>query len=427
VAVPVVVEFAATDAGVWRAITCQVFGAGWNRGASEDRGVIAVPEAGEASIYLYDPQRDLDPANPGGAYTGQIDVGVPIRVSLAGQVAFIGRVQEIRHDLEPADDPSLAPRPVCRISAVDGAAKMAAVDTPTTFPQETAGARVTRLLDLAGVATGSGQRDIEAGGVVLQAGALVNSAWSDSLAAVQNELGSVDFRPDGKVVFRTRTSTWTPGAPALQLGCQVGGIPLGGIQLVTVRDTIRNQVNAARAGGTAVTETDTDPARLAKYGLRTVSRMDLRLLTDPDVDAWAKFLLARTKLPSRGYEQAVVYADAAAVAAVEAVPLFTGRVHLVVDGFGATLDTVVRLLGVSWDVDADGNATASLVLGTDTGVQPVSYQAMLDLQAQWVAYLGAASGGPAWAPWVVEGDTLRAASGAAGGMDAVSIAWQASG
>lgn len=423
--VPVVVEFAATDAGVWRAITCQVFGAGWNRGASEDRGVIAVPEAGEASIYLYDPQRDLDPANPGGAYTGQIDVGVPVRVSLAGQVAFIGRVQEIRHDLEPADDPSLAPRPVCRISAVDGAAKMAAVDTPTTFPQETAGARVTRLLDLAGVATGSGQRDIEAGGVVLQAGALVNSAWSDSLAAVQNELGSVDFRPDGRVVFRTRTSTWTPGAPVLQLGCQVGGIPLGGVQLVTVRDTIRNQVNAARAGGTAVTEQDA--ASVTKYGLRTVSRMDLRLLTDPDVDAWAKFMVARTAKPSRGYEQAVVYADAAAVAAVEAVPLFTGRVHLVVDGFGATLDTVVRLLGVSWDVDADGNATASLVLGTDTGVQPVSYQAMLDLDAQWMAYLGTSSGGPAWAPFVVTNHVLRTDLAAPGGMDAVSIAWQASG
>jgi hypothetical protein len=424
-AVPVVVEFAATDAGVWRAITCQVFGAGWNRGASEDRGVIAVPESGEASLYLYDPARDLDPANPGGAYSGQVDVGAPLRISLAGQVAFLGRIQEIRHDLEPADEPSLAPRPVCRISAIDGAAKMASVDTPTTFPQETASARVGRLLDLAGVATGSGQRDLEAGGVLLQPGALVNSAWSDMLAAVQNELGSVDMRPDGRVVFRTRTTTWTPGAPVLQLGCQAGAIPLGAIQLVTVRDTIRNQVNAARAGGTAVAEQDA--ASITKYGLRTVSRMDLRLLTDPDVDAWAKFLLARTAKPSRGYEQGVVYADAAAVAAIEAVPLFTGRVHLVVDGFGATLDTVVRLLGVSWDVDADGNATANLVLGTDTGVQPVSYQAMLDLNAQWQAYLGGSGGGPGWAPWVVETDTLKTAAGAPGGMDRVNVTWQASG
>jgi hypothetical protein len=223
------------------------------------------------------------------------------------------------------------------------------------------------------------------------------------------------------VVFRTRTTTWTPGAPVLQLGCQAGGIPLGGVQLVTVRDTIRNQVNAARAGGTAVTEQDA--ASVTKYGLRTVSRMDLRLLTDPDVDAWAKFMVARTAKPSRGYEQAVVYADAAAVAAVEAVPLFTGRVHLVVDGFGATLDTVVRLLGVSWDVDADGNATAGLVLGTDTATQLVSRQAMLDLNAQWATFLGATSGA---VRWNVYADQLVVGS-SQNGMDRLNITWQAAG
>jgi hypothetical protein len=424
--VPVVVEFAATDAGVWRAITCQVFGAGWTRGASEDRGVIAVPEAGEASIYLYDPHRDLDPANPGGAYTGQIDVGVPVRVSLAGQVAFIGRIGEIRHELEPPDDPDLEPRPVARISAVDGAAKMASVDTPTALPQETASQRVGRLLDLAGVATGSGQRDLEAGGAILQAGNLVNSAWSDLLAAVQNELGSVDFRPNGSVVFRTRTTTWTPGAPALQLGCQAGGIPLAAIALVTQRDTIRNQVSAARSGGATVTEKD-QPS-IDKYGLRTTSRLDLRLLSDADADTWANFLLARTRLPSRGYEDATVnVTDAATVAALEAVPLFTGRVHLMVDGFGAVLDTVVRLLGVAWEVDEESNATASLILGTDTGTQLVSHQLMLDLDAQWTGALGASQGGPAWATWYVTGDTLRTNVAAPGGMGSLTVTWQASG
>jgi hypothetical protein len=421
VGVPVVVEFAATDASAWRAITCQVFGAGWSRGASEDRGVIAVPEAGEASIYLYDPGRDLDPANPGGAYTGQLDVGAPIRVSLAGQVAFLGRIQAIRHDLQPADDPSLAPRPVCRISAVDGAAKMASVDTPTALPAETSSARIARLLDLAGVATGSGQRDLEAGGVQLQAGQLQNSAWSDLLAAVQNELGSVDLRPDGRVVSRGRTTTWTPAAPSLELGCQAGAIPLGSVQLVSARDTVRNQVNAARAGGVQVTKTDS--ASITRYGLRTTSRMDLRLTTDLDVDAWAAFTLARTSKPSRGYEEATVYADAAAVAAIEAVPLFTGRVHLVVDGFGATLDTTLRLLGVAWDVDADGNATAGLVLGTDTATQLVSRQAMLDLNAQWQAYLGGASGSVGWTVYT---DQLAAGTSHQG-MDRLNITWQAKG
>jgi hypothetical protein len=216
------------------------------------------------------------------------------------------------------------------------------------------------------------------------------------------------------------------GAPALQLGCQAGGIPLASIGLVSVRDTVRNQVNAARAGGSQVTKTDS--ASVTKYGLRTVSRMDLRLGSDLEVDEWAAFVLARTSKPSRGYEQATVDADAAAVAAIEAVPLFTGRVHLVVEGFGTTLDTVLRLLGVSWDVDEDGNATASLVLGTDTGVQLVSRQAMLDLDAQWIAYLGAGSGSVNWA--VVNHAlvaTVPTGIGNPAGMASISITWQASG
>jgi hypothetical protein len=418
--VAVVVEIAAPGSSTWAAVTCQVFGIGWARGASEDRGVLAVPEAGQCTAYLVDPNRDLDPANVASVFAGVIDLGAQLRVTMAGGVAFVGRIDSISHGLSGDRDP------LARINATDAAARMAGVTTTTVaLPAETSSARIGHLLDAAAVAPLPAQRDLQAGGVDLQAAdGLVNDAWSDTLAVIQNELGTIDFRPDGSVVTRTRSTAWTPGAPALHLGCDAGAIELNSLDLISDRTTVRNRVDAARAGGTA-TVWDDAPSQ-AKYGLRATSRHDLALADDVAVDAWATFLLARSRLPTRGYENAtVVNASAAAVAAIEAVPLFTGRVHLYQDDQGPLIDVVLRLLGVAWDVDGESNATATLILGTDNATALVVRTAVYDTQAQWAARaLGGTSGVDGW---YVSGDTLRAGSDAPGGLDQVTISWRSLG
>ena len=433
--VSVVVEIGAASTTTWSAITCQVFGLGWARGATEDRGVLAVPEAGSCAAYLIDPNRDLDPGNSSGAYAGVIDVGARFRITLAGVVAFVGRIENIEHDLNPPKVIGTDPMPLCRLAVSDAIARMSGVTSTTAvpFPAEQASTRIGRLLDIANVATGTGQRDIEAGGERLQqASGLVNDAWSDALAIVQNELGSIDFRPNGTVVFRTRTTTWTPGAPVLSLGCDPGALDLDSLRLMSDRTTVRNRVDAARAGSTAIIEEDA--ASQTAYGLRSTQRHDLVLVDDAAVDAWALFTLRRAKKPTRGYEQAQVRADAAAVAAIEAVPLFTGRVALGQDDYGPRIDAVLRLLGVAWEVDELANATATLVLGTDTPSAAVARTYAFQNDAQWIGRAG--NGFSVWqwpdrpVYWEVWQNALRVSPGAGahapGGLSSFVLSWSSS-
>jgi hypothetical protein len=428
--VSIAIDFAAAGSVAWTPLTCQVFGIGWARGASEDRGVMSVPEAGELVAYLVDPDRDLDPDNPASVFAGAIDIGAQLRVTMGGVVTFTGKIDQIAHDLEPPRARGADGIPLARIAVVDNLASAAAVSTPLTFPQETTAQRTARLLDGAAIATGSGQRDIEAGGQTLAAGGLVNDVWSDLLAVVQNELGSIDFRPDGKVVSRTRASTWATGTPTLHLGCDDpdhAALPLNAFRLMSERSTVRNSVDAARTGGTA--RSISHAGSIAKFGLRATSRRDLQFIDDASVDAWAAFLLNRSITPTRGFENVSVTTDNAGVAAINAVPLFTGRVHLYQDNYGNPIDRVLRLLGVAWDVDDQANATAQLVLGTDPGLISTLRRAEFDTQAQWVAGLGGASSGALG--WTVDASGfLRTSiageySASSGGLDALAITWRA--
>jgi hypothetical protein len=427
--VAIAVDFAAAGSATWQPLTCQVFGLGWSRGATEDRGIMSVPESGQLVAYFIDPERDLDPDNAAGAYAGAIDIGARLRVTAGGVVAFTGRIDQIAHDLNPPPR-NAAGMALARIAAVDGVAAAASVEAgstvgATSWPAETTGARVGHLLDAAALPAAG--RVIEAGGQQLQAGGLVNDVWSDLLAVVQNELGSIDFRPDGGVVFRTRASTWTAGTPALHLGCDAhaGALPLDSVRLMSERSTIRNRISAARAGGTAIVVEDA--ASQARFGLRATQRHDLILLDDASVNAWELFALNRAKLPNRALENVAVSPDDAGVATIEAVPLFTGRVHVYQDNFGAVLDRTYRLLGVGWDIDDTGHATASLTLGTDTTLISTLRRYALETQAQWVAGLGASSG---VLGWLVELDALRTSiageySASSGGIDALVITWRA--
>jgi hypothetical protein len=438
VPVTIAVEFAQAGTSSWTALTCDVFGLGWARGASEDRGVMAVPESGELSVYMIDPARDLDPANPSSVYAGKWDLGAQVRVTMSGAVRFTGTVDDIGTDLAPPPSPGLPGMPITRFSVINGVALAAGVQSVTNapYPQESTMARIGHLLDGAGIATGVGQRTIDAGGEPVQAAAgLTNDVWSDLLAIVQNELGSIEFRADGSVVARTRHTVWTPSAPVLHLGCDdpdsSAELALSNLRLHSQRSTIRNRVDAARAGGTAIVKDDA-PSQ-ARYGLRATQRHDLVVMDDTQVDAWAAFALNRARNPSRGLENAKVDASDAGVALIEAVPLFTGRVHVYQDHYGsAAVDRVVRLLGVAWSVDAQANATATLTLGQDTAPVPTARAFSVDSTVDWLARMGGAAVTGGWTGsvgWKIDPTgVLRTymtsqPSESAGGVDAITITW----
>lgn len=402
--VAVAVEFAASLADPWQAITCQVFGAGWNRGSDSDRGVFALPEAGEASVFLVDPDRDLDPANAAGVFFGAIDVGVPFRISLAGAVAFTGRIETIHHELVPSNG-----IPLARINAVDPIAKLASVQADwTALPAESSSARITRILDAAEVTL----RDVQTGGVQLQVHAAEQTdAWSLIVGVVQDELGAVEIRPDGTLVFRIRSTTWASSPPVLHLGCGGDALPLSELTMEQTRSSIRNRISALRVGS-ATTNVFYSPSSVARYGLRSISRTDIELTSDSATMQWAQFVGSRSDKPTRAYQGVEVpRATAAQVAAIEAVPLYTGRVHVTIDEWGPPIDVTLRLLGVGWEVDDTGTPTASLVLGTDWPLGPVGRSVVLDTDTQW---LTAFPGGSGALYWKIDTGTLKVASSPVG-------------
>lgn len=640
----VIVQFGGAATAEWNDITCSVLGAGWQRGASADRGVLTVPDAGQATAYFIDPARELDPANAAGPYAGVIDIGARFRVLLEGKPAFSGRIDTIEHDFEPPT-PGYEGVPLARIAATDVIARMAGVKGAATWPAESASARIGRVLDAAQVAQGVGQRDIEAGGVTIAAGALDSDTWSEAVDVLGTELGSLDLRPDGSVVWRNRVSTWQPGDPVLHLGCSAvaelrstvvpigiaagaddsclesrgasqaaaadgtagqfvdragqgslyagqttagatyyayqsflrfdtraipagstitsvvlqasqnddssltdfifeargfdwtppivtanwrtraqltalplratmptaglpaagqlftftsdpsftGGINAGGYTGLVIcssrtragvtptgneyaalrafelgllgqdqptpraalaatltvtylppvhrieldamrrrsdRTTIRNRYTAAREGQPAIVEQN--QGSIDRYGLRA-SEVTLELIDDAAVDDWALFALRRSKDPVRGIENVgVPRASSADIAAIEAAPLYTGRVHLFQDHFGPPIDETFRLLGIAWEVDDTATASARLVLGTDLELAAVARTYVIDTLADWQnrAFAGADKG-TNWILTAIGGGAVGITPDSAaapadvgpGGADRLTLTW----
>lgn len=358
------VQFREPPAGPWRSIECRVFGAGWTRGSSEYRGVLGLPDAGQASVLLFDPTRALDPANPAGPYPGEIDIGVELRLVNHGVLVFGGRVTELDHRLEPAPRPGGPGVPVVRMAAVDAQARMSATPGAVgTVAGETMAARIGRFLDAAKVAMRPGERDLEPGGEPLQAVVYQGDFWNGVVETVTAELGSIEF--DGYVVrSRIRGTVWGAApAPTLQLGCHAGAIPVADATFRLQRDTIRNTVFAKRISGAYFGYTQA--ASENAYGYRAMFREGLWLNTDPQADTWTSFTLAHFVRPLTTWRVTVRARSAADIAAIEAPPLYTGWARLTIDDQGPPIDVTLRLVGVEWSVDDTGQQVAVLTLGAD--------------------------------------------------------------
>jgi hypothetical protein len=378
-----------TGAGPWRSIVCDVFGLGWQRGSSEYRGIFGIPDASTADLYLYDPGLTLDPTNTAGPWYGEIDVGAELRIYMGqpGPIAdvmnFYGRIGSISHELRPPPDPALDPVPVAHLVAADPQGRMPGVELPATGSfvevEETSSARIARMLTFAQV---PGPHSIEAGGAILYgAGAhfATTDAWSAVVDVLQNELGSAEWVP-GAVsggttgsTLRThvRSTVWpaSPPATVLDLGCHALAIPLYSATPTVVVNTVRNEVFAGRGHGldTAPVQND-DTVSQAKYLLRPTTKTDLLFRDAADRDAWETAVLNHAAYPLQSWRLETRPDRLAQVSAIEAVPLYVGWARVTTEGYGPDMDRPMRVVGVSWSVDASGSAVCEITAGVDTGI-----------------------------------------------------------
>jgi hypothetical protein len=376
--VAVKLEMLRASTGAYVELDCDaILGLSFSWGATDDRGVLTVPEAGQCEILFTDPSRRYDPGNPLSDLFGDLDVGTRIRVWLAANQYYHGWIEDTSHDLG-----------VATWVAADRLARLAGVRfTETSAPAETADARVRRIFGAASVTTGG----VTSGGLNLQAGTYATDGWSDTVKITQSELGTVWVDRLGNMQWRPRSVAWAAlGAPILTLGCTPSDAELTSVEVTAGSDLLRNSVTVARRTGTArPTQTDTDS--ITRYQVRSHVQNDLELANDADADAWAAFMLTRQKYPPRTIRR---------VRVTDPPNPFWGKlvnyamgapVRVVIEETEPPADVTMRLIG--WDIAIGpvdpaflGNgptAEVSMTLAQDAALRPVSRRWTVDTEAEW--------------------------------------------
>jgi hypothetical protein len=198
---------------------------------------------------------------------------------------------------------------------IDRLADLGAVDLPEQAAaaglDDLTHARVLRVLDLAGInrAYATMGTTFDNSGVVHhQSSTFARNLLDEAYSAVDSEAGSDLLADrDGQIVYR-RGSWWAevPGHPpnprwnatrATWTNVETADpntfdvLEPGGFGTGSDLDDVRNQISAARTGGTAITVEDAN-SKIA-YGVRTFQRFDLTCRYDADVSAFANLYLAQ--------------------------------------------------------------------------------------------------------------------------------------
>jgi hypothetical protein len=349
---------------------CDVLELSWGWGAGNDQGVTTQADAGSGTIRLLDPERAYGPLG------NLAPIGTPVTIYLgdtsSGQPpAFVGRIDDSRHDLS-----------VSELAIVDDVAALAAVQfVETSVPAQVTSSRITRILDLA--AWPANRRDIQAGGVPLQAGTIASDAWSELIEVARNELGAVWITPAGVVTFRTRASAWGGGgAPLATLGCPPSLAFLTDLTMRADQSDLVNVLAAARRTGTQ--RTISDSPSITKYRPHTHVQNDLELASDGDRDLWSSFYLTRSREPAKGVGSITSRPGASAIASLLALP-FGGIVLIQDQGHGPDISERARWLGTRWVAQPDA-VELTVVLGMDQSITSVARSLVLETGTDWAAY-----------------------------------------
>jgi hypothetical protein len=275
-------------------------------------------QAGTLSIVLDNSDGRFDPDNLSGPYASsgvsQLVAMVPIRVSatwggvtyrlyfgysdgwLPAQVTFQGDYAELT------------------VSATDAFKILAGINLPAIAAQgagDDTGARVRRILTLAGWYTSAEFNSIDIGDSVLQATTYGSDALSLMQIAVDSEIGQLYIDGAGAITFRhrqallddARSNTVQAVFGDLADTVHSAGTELTCAAIVRASDdtTIVNDVQATRVGGSLQEVKDT--ASISQYLFpRTYSRTDLILQNDSDALQWAQWILYVGKTGENRFE-----------------------------------------------------------------------------------------------------------------------------
>lgn len=308
------------DGGTWTDISPYVLGFTITRPSTRVQGPLLQFQASTASITLDNSDGRFDPDNLSSPYVSggvsQVHAMIPVRIranfGAVGYPLFSGFADSWT---ETAVDYN-AGYSEWTLAATDGFKVLAGITLAAggaLGSGELSGARVNRILNLAGWYTGTapGARSIAAGNSTVQATTLGDTALNLMQAAADAEIGRLYVDGSGAAVFRDRLSlisgarSATSQATFGDLPSGVTELPCAGISRADDDTTIANDVQATRIGG-ALQEV-TDATSIAAYLFpRTYANSGLILQDDSTVFLWAGWVLYISKTGEDRFETVTI-------------------------------------------------------------------------------------------------------------------------
>ena len=256
--------------------------------------------AGNAAVTFINQDRAFDPLNASSPYFGQIIPRRTVRITTSGSAVFYGSIDDwnLTYDVSGYSTAGAV------IS--DGFTYFAQqVLTAHTATSQLTGARIAAVLDRSEINWPASLRDLETGGMILQADVVSDGTNAlDYLQLVNfSEPGALFMGADGSIVFKDRTDA--PVSTGLVAFTDDGtGVPFVDVQVVYGSELLYNFIQIERASGGTATASDSDSQN--SYGVVALVQSGLLMNTDADAQDLSDYLLGKYSEPEYRFESLTV-------------------------------------------------------------------------------------------------------------------------
>lgn len=322
-------------------------------------------EVGMCQIMLRNFERTYDNLNTAGTFYGNLVPGKRVEVEMYGQPLFAGTIEDWDLDWSVDGDATAT------ILAVDalGDLGLKEFDAWTTTASQTAGPRLTAVLDRPEVAFGS-NRDLGTGQSTLQAD---NVTWGSNVLnycqlVAKSDQGRFFASRENVLTFRDRHDL-VGAASTVTFTDDGTGTVFHGVATQTGSELLFNRVGVDREGGTLQTVEDT--ASQADYGVRSLSLTGLLMDSDIQSESMAEYLCFIYKDPITRVSSVSVKLHDPQVLSYQGL-LASLEIGDQVDivwtprGVGDPIEDTLVVEGVDHDISYNGGHLMTVHLGTQS-------------------------------------------------------------
>ena len=255
-------------------------------------------QSGVVNVQFNNRNRFFDPTFVASPFYGQIVPRRDVRITANNELVFLGTTEDWNLDYAPNGDSTAT------VSAADGFAFLAGQTLPAgTNPVELSGARVSRVLNSAGVDWPVSARTIDTGTATLQADEVTpaDNALQYLQLIESSEPGELFVGKNGNLVFQDRNKVF-PSAAVPLLTDNAAGITYSQVRVVYGSELLFTQSEVSRKGSSTIVQAN-DLSAQSDYGVRTLTLDGLLQNTDAALVELATYYVSLYAQPEYRFDQ----------------------------------------------------------------------------------------------------------------------------